>query len=210
MAVDVRAHAPEGARERGFTFIGVLVLVVLMTLALVGTAQLWSTASLRARERELLWVGSQYARALRLYYENSPEVKRFPQRLDDLLTDQRSPTSRHYLRRLYADPILRSTDWGLIRGADGGIIGVFSQSRDAPLKRGRFPPEWAEFEGMESYADWQFVADRAFSTTAAQAGANVRPGPTGTAAPIDPRQGVIDAARNPRPAPTVSPFQLTR
>lgn len=205
MAADVRA------RERGFTYIGALVLVVLMSLALVGTAQLWSTASLRARERELLWVGSQYARALRLYYENSPEVKRFPQRLEDLLTDQRSPTPRHYLRRLYADPITRSTDWGLIRGTDGGIVGVFSQSRDTPLKRGRFPPEWSEFEGMESYADWQFVAERAFSTTAAQAGANVKPGPTGApVVAIDPRQSVIDAARAPRPAPTVSPFQLTR
>ena len=64
---------------------------------------------------------------------------------------------------------------------------------------------------MESYADWQFVAERAFSTTAAQAGANVRPGPTGApAVAIDPRQSVIDAARAPRPAPTVSPFQLTR
>lgn len=199
---------PVRARERGFTYIGALVLVVLMTLALVGTMQLWSTASLRARERELLWVGSQYARALRLYYENSPDVKRFPQRLEDLLTDQRSPTPRHYLRRLYADPITRSTDWGLIRGADGGIVGVYSQSRDAPLKRGRFPPEWSDFDGMESYADWQFVAERAFSTTAAQSGAKA--GAEGAPAAPDPRQSLIDAARAPRPAPTVSPFQLTR
>ncbi|WP_407279426.1 type II secretion system protein [Aromatoleum evansii] len=197
-------------RERGFTYIGALMLVVLMTLALVGTLELWSTASLRARERELLWVGSQYARALRLYYETSPDVKQYPQRLEDLLTDQRSPTPRHHLRRLYTDPITRSTDWGLIRGGDGGIVGVYSQSRDAPLKRGRFPPEWSEFEGMETYADWQFVAERAFSTTAAQAGANAKPGPAAAPPVIDPRQSLIDAARAPRPAPAVSPFQLTR
>ena len=191
---------PARASERGFTYIGALVLVVLMTLALVGTAELWSTASLRARERELLWVGSQYARALRLYYDNSPDVKQYPQRLEDLLIDRRSPAPRHHLRRLYADPITRSTDWGLIRGMDGGIVGVYSQSRDAPLKRGRFPPEWAEFEGMETYADWQFVADRAFSATAAHA--NAKPPPA-----ADPRQGVLDTARAPHPAPTVPSLQ---
>ncbi|WP_217351274.1 type II secretion system protein [Azoarcus sp. DN11] len=199
-------------RERGFTYIGVLVLVVMMTLALVGTAQLWSTASLRARERELLWVGSQYAHALRLYYETSPDLKRFPQRLDDLITDQRSPKPRHHLRRLYADPITRSTDWGLIRSADGGIVGVYSQSTDAPLKRARFPVEWAEFEGVETYAGWQFVADRAFSTTAqANGSANAPPGAAaGMPAPADPRKSLIDAARAPRPAPPVSPFQQMR
>ncbi|WP_211169111.1 type II secretion system protein [Aromatoleum toluvorans] len=199
-------------RERGFTYIGVLVLVVMMTLALVGTAQLWSTASLRARERELLWVGSQYAHALRLYYETSPDLKRFPQRLDDLLTDQRSPKPRHHLRRLYADPITRSTDWGLIRGADGGIVGVYSQSRDTPLKRARFPAEWMEFEGVETYADWQFVADRAFSTTAqTTANANAAPGfAAGTPAPVDPRRSLSGAARAPQPAPAVSPFRYTR
>lgn len=196
-------------RERGFTYIGALVLIVLMTLALVGAAGLWSTASQRARERELLWAGSQYARALRLYYETSPNVKQYPQRLEDLLADPRSPMPRHHLRRLYADPITRSSDWGLIRDLDGRIIGVYSQSRDTPLKRARFPAEWKEFEGTETYADWQFVADRAFSTTA-QTNANAKPGPEGAPVAADPRRGAIDAARTPQPAPAVSPFQYAR
>lgn len=150
------------AAQRGFTYLGALFLVVLMGAALAGAGQLWSLASQRVRERELLWVGTQYAQALRRYYESSPGVKQYPQRLDELLEDHRGPTPRRHLRRLYPDPVARSGEWGLLRGIDGRIVGVHSLSRERPLKQGRFPPRWSAFDGMESYADWHFVADPAF------------------------------------------------
>jgi type II secretory pathway pseudopilin PulG len=151
------------ARQHGFTYLGALFLIVLMGAALAGTGELWSTASLRAREKELLWVGSQYARALRRYYENSPDIKQYPQRLEELLEDQRRPTAQRHLRRLYPDPITRSSEWGLILGSDGRIVGVHSLASTPPLKRGQFPPEWSGFDGVASYTEWQFLADRAFS-----------------------------------------------
>ncbi|MCY1265017.1 hypothetical protein D9M70_133900 [compost metagenome] len=148
--------------EQGFTYLGVLFLVMLMGMGLAGAGQLWSTASQRARERDLLWVGSQYAQALRSYYRASNSVPQYPASLEDLLQDNRFPQAVRHLRRLYPDPITGSLDWGLIRSFDGRIAGVYSQSRQRPLKQAHFPPQWVEFEGLGSYADWHFVAEKAF------------------------------------------------
>ncbi|MDH4567150.1 type II secretion system protein [Pseudomonas sp. BN414] len=148
--------------EQGFTYLGVLFLVMLMGMALAGAGQLWSTSSQRARERDLLWVGSQYAQALRSYYRASPGVAQYPASLEELLEDNRFPEPVRHLRQLYPDPITGSADWGLIRSFDGRIAGLFSQSRQRPLKQAHFPAQWVEFEGTGSFADWRFVAEKAF------------------------------------------------
>lgn len=155
---------PSGSagRERGFTYLGVLFLVVLMGAALAGTGQLWSTASQRAKERELLWVGSQYARALRSYYRSSVGVTQYPQRLEDLLEDKRVPMVRRHLRRLYPDPITNSLDWGLVQAVDGRITGVYSRSERQPMKTSGFAPPWTDFVGVTRYSGWRFVAEPAF------------------------------------------------
>lgn len=148
--------------EQGFTYLGALFLILLMGTALAGAGQLWSTTSQRARERDLLWVGSQYAQALRSYYRASPGVAQYPAALEDLLEDSRFPSKRRHLRRLYPDPVTGSSEWGLIRSFDGRIAGIYSLSRQRPLKQANFPAQWVEFEGMGSYADWRFVAEKAF------------------------------------------------
>lgn len=148
--------------QRGFTYLGVLFLIVLMGAALAGAGQLWSTASQRARERELLWVGNQYARALRSYYRSSVGVAQYPERLEDLLEDKRVPMVRRHLRRLYPDPITNSLDWGLVQSVDGRITGVYSRSERQPLKVSGFAPPWTDFAGASRYSGWQFVADPAF------------------------------------------------
>ncbi|AOE87540.1 type II secretion system protein [Pseudomonas sp. TCU-HL1] len=148
--------------EQGFTYLGALFLILLMGMSLAGAGQLWSTASQRARERDLLWVGSQYAQALRSYYRASPGVAQYPAALEDLLEDNRFPQPQRHLRRLYPDPVTGTADWGLIRSFDGRIAGIYSQSRQRPLKQAHFPAQWIEFEGLGSYADWRFVAEKAF------------------------------------------------
>lgn len=152
-------------RQGGFTYLGVLFLVALMGTALAGTGLLWATASQRARERELLWVGSQYAQALRSYYRASVGVAQYPQRLEELLEDRRVPSVRRHLRRLYPDPITNSLDWGLVHSFDGRITGVYSRSERQPLKIAGFPPQWADFAGTTRYSAWRFVAEHAFMET---------------------------------------------
>lgn len=157
------ASIPSGraAGQGGFTYLGVLFLVVLMGVALAGAGELWSTLSRRDRERQLLWVGTQYAQALRSYYRASPGLAQYPRNLEDLLQDERFPSARHHIRQLYPDP-LGAGEWTLQRGFDGRITGIASASSETPLKQADFPSQWSDFNGMTRYTDWQFVAEKAF------------------------------------------------
>ncbi|HXE49725.1 MAG TPA: type II secretion system protein [Ramlibacter sp.] len=146
-------------RDGGFTYLGVLFVVVLLGLGLAGASEVWSISSRRARERELLWVGNQYTRALKSYYMQSPGARQYPLRLDELLEDRRFPMPRRHLRQLYPDPVARSAEWRLILNAEGRIGGVASLSEETPLKQAGFPPKWEAFEGLTKYSDWRFVAD---------------------------------------------------
>lgn len=180
--------------QRGFTYFGALFLVVLMGAALAGAGQLWSEASVRAKERDLIWIGTQYAHALRSYYNASPGTRQYPVQLEELLDDRRFPGGRRHLRRLYPDPITKSTDWGLVQTADNRIAGVFSRSESTPRKTDRFPPEWIDFAGKQSYSEWRFVALRVFQddlrrrpASGAMPGASTVPGaPTMPGAPTTP------------------------
>jgi len=143
--------------SRGFTYIGLLIFVALMGIALAGTGLVWHAESRRLKEGELLFAGEQYRRAIGMYYERSPGEKKFPRSIDDLLQDRRYPNVQRYLRHAYLDPITTSKDWGMVQGPEGGIAGVYSLSDDKPVKQANFRQGQADFEGREKYSDWRFV-----------------------------------------------------
>ena len=143
--------------QRGFSYIGLLILVALIAIALAGTAEVVSTAQKREREQELLFVGTQYARAIASYRSASPGAEAYPTSLDELLEDKRLPVMRRHLRKLYPDPVGNGTPWGLILGPNNGIVGVYSRSPDQPIKRRGFPKEYEQFADAETYAQWQFI-----------------------------------------------------
>lgn len=172
---------PASCGQRGFTYLGVLFVVVLMGIGLAGAGQFWSLSSQRDKEVQLLWVGSQYVRALRAYHARSPGRKAWPLTLDELLEDRRFPTPVRHLRRPYRDPLAPSLDWQLIRNSEGRIVGVHSQAPGVPLKQANFPLLWEDFAGTQSYADWRFVADAALRGPRANAEGTV-PSPSGEAA----------------------------
>ena len=146
-----------GKRERGFTYIGLLLFIAILGIVLAGTGVLYRTQAQREKEMELLYVGDQFRRAIQLYYDKSPGGdKHFPKSLDDLLRDQRYPGVQRYLRKIYVDPMTGATDWGLIAAADGGIAGVHSLSQRKPIKTAGFSEADAGFAGTTRYADWQF------------------------------------------------------
>ena len=144
------------AIEKGFTFIGLLIVVAIMGIGLAAAGELWSTAVKREKEAQLLFVGDEFRRAIGSYYEASPGAKQFPQRLEDLLEDKRFPMVRRYLRQIYRDPMTNKRDWGLVMSEDR-IVGVHSLSEDKPLKSGNFKPEDKAFESFTVYAAWQFT-----------------------------------------------------
>jgi type II secretory pathway pseudopilin PulG len=141
-------------REGGFTYLAVLVLVVVMGIALSGTGQYWSTAMKRERETELLFRGDRIRRAIEAYHRFGG----WPKDLEELVKDRRVPVVRRFLRKIYRDPMAGDGNWVLIQGQGGGIRGVHSASDGVPLKTGNFPPGYEQFEAAETYADWRFVA----------------------------------------------------
>lgn len=140
-------------RAMGFTYIGVLALVVIMGAVLGAVAEVWHTALQREKERELLFVGNQFRQAIGLYYRAG---KKYPTRLEDLLKDPRQPTTQRYLRKIYRDPITGKAEWGLVIGAQGEIIGVHSLSEDHPIKVSGFSAADRDFNGAKKYSDWIF------------------------------------------------------
>jgi type II secretory pathway pseudopilin PulG len=151
-------RAGKDRAQGGFTYIGVRFLITLLGLGLAGTGEAWSVASRRAREKELLWVGNQYARAIRSYYMQSPGVRQFPSQLEDLLEDRRFPEPRRHLRQLYADPISHER-FDVVLAEDGRIGGVRSHSDGTPMKQDNFPVKFRDFKGSTHYSDWLFIAD---------------------------------------------------
>ena len=113
----------------GFTYVLALICVAAVSGLVAATAQVWSTARQREKERELVWGGNQIRQAIGLYYERSPgAAKKYPETLQDLLEDRRFLPPQRYLRRVYADPLTGKADWMLIPAPAGGVMGVRSTS----------------------------------------------------------------------------------
>jgi type II secretory pathway pseudopilin PulG len=141
---------------RGFTYIGLLVLIALIGILLAAAGEVVSTAAQRDREAQLLWVGHEYRAAIARYVRHN---RVYPHALADLLgSAPDSPLLVRYLRQLYRDPMTNAVDWTLIEAPGGGVMGVASSSKRAPLKTARFDAADEEFEGATSYGDWQFTA----------------------------------------------------
>jgi type II secretory pathway pseudopilin PulG len=145
-------------REQGFTYIGVLVLVALMGIALAAAGQVWQTLQKREKEQELLFIGQQFRLALNRYADRTPgQARRHPRRLEDLLLDPRYPGIQRYLRKIYLDPMTGRAEWGLITGPGGEIYGMHSLSDNEPLKKSNFGLADRNFEGKMKYSDWVFM-----------------------------------------------------
>lgn len=142
--------------ERGFSYIGLLLLIAIIGAGLAVVGEVWHTEAKREKELELLFIGGQFKQAIDSYVHSSPgDANQYPARLEDLLLDNRFPLARHHLRKIYADPFTGTTDWGLVKQR-GRITGVYSRSADKPLKRKGFPAEYDSFTDAGSYKDWVF------------------------------------------------------
>lgn len=166
---------PIGSRNQaGFTYIGLLMVVVFFGLASVGAARLLAATERAEREAELLFIGHQYRQAIRSYLQAGQRAGQYPTTLEDLLLDRRYPTVRRHLRKVFIDPITGNADWGLVPAPEGGIMGVHSLSEREPLKLANFETEDGDMAAMiqarqaqgaveafgrapYSYRDWRFV-----------------------------------------------------
>lgn len=140
-------------RQAGFALPAVLALVVAVGIASAVAVEDVTGSIQRLRERELLFVGQQYRRAIRSYYL-AAQNRQYPQSLEDLLRDPRFHRTRH-IRKLYQDPV-SGGPMEIIRGPGGAIVGVRSPSGERPFRRANFRWEDRAFVGAGSYAEWEF------------------------------------------------------
>ncbi|HEY0490547.1 MAG TPA: type II secretion system protein [Telluria sp.] len=147
-------------RCRGFTYIGLIVLLAILGLVAAAGIKTGSLMQRAAAEEELLEIGAAFSEALRSYAAASPRGQpQQPPTLDALLRDPRFPQVRRHLRKVFVDPITGRAEWGLITVGDkAGISGVFSLSNAKPLKVGNFDARFANFDNKARISDWKFTA----------------------------------------------------
>lgn len=153
---------PTGSAQRGFSLLGLLFVVAGLGVGMAALGTVWHTASQREKERELLFVGDQYRRAIESFWKVPLPVgtpRRLPKNFAELLLDPRFPQTVRHLRRVYRDPMTGGLEWGLLKDPDGGIAGVYSLAEGEPFKRANFPSAYAQFEEAQSYRDWIFRFD---------------------------------------------------
>jgi type II secretory pathway pseudopilin PulG len=195
----VEAHRVASiCNEKGYTFIWIMFAVALAGVALAGAGQVWKTEARREKEKELLFIGEQFRLAIGSYYENSPGAKRYPDSLEKLLFDNRFPTVRRHLRKIFYDPMTGVAEWGLISRPGVGVIGVHSLSTQKPLKRANFNERYAAFSGADSYREWKFI----YLPGEAGAGASQSQPQPQPDSPFDPKQ---PNQTQPEPKPQTQP-----
>ena len=144
--------------QRGYTYIALLIAVTLIGVALTAASEVWSQSRQREKEQELLFIGEQFRQAIGLFYERTPgAVKRYPEKLQDLLEDKRYLPPQRYLRKVYVDPMSGKPDWALVPAPGGGFMGVHSRSEGMPLKSANFAEAPASFKGARRYSQWRFI-----------------------------------------------------
>lgn len=148
-------------RQQGYTYFGVLLLVMVLAMALSGAKLVADTQQRREQERELIFAGQQYADAIRSYYESgSGGINTYPRSVSELLRDTRFPGVRRHLRKPWKDPMTPSGEWDMIFAEDGGIIGVRSRSERKPLGKFSIAPEADDAVSLKqpgTYRDWEFT-----------------------------------------------------
>ena len=143
--------------------------VAIAGLLLAITSEVSSQSRQREKEKELLYVGDQFREAIALYYQRTPgRVKRYPEKLEELLEDKRYLSMQRYLRKVHADPMTGKSQWGTIAAPGGGIMGVYSLSDQRPIKSANFDTRDETFAGGQRYSDWKFLYEPPVSSAGDQ------------------------------------------
>ena len=106
------------AGQQGYALLLVIFLATMLLVFATMAAPNVKTEGQREKEKELIWRGRQYARAVKLYYR---KTGRFPTSLDDLTKPKIG--SLRFLRQAYKDPMnAPDGSWRLIYVGPGGQL----------------------------------------------------------------------------------------
>ena len=123
-AMSCSAPSARRSQETGFTLLMVVFMVAAMIIAAAAVAPNLLTQGRREKERETVWRGQQYARAIGLYYR---KFGKYPTKIEDLT---RQTNGVRFLRQAYKDPMnAEDGSWRFIYvGPNGQLIGSLRQT----------------------------------------------------------------------------------
>jgi len=130
-----RGFGRRKAREQGYALLLVIFIATMLLIFATMAAPNIKTEGQREKEKEMIWRGRQYARAVKLYYR---KMGRFPTSLDDLVKPKVG--SLRFLRQAYKDPMnTQDGSWRLIYvGPAGQLIGSLKPHQTS-LQFGQVP-----------------------------------------------------------------------
>jgi type II secretory pathway pseudopilin PulG len=148
-------------RRAGFAYVLLLIAISVIGVVAGSSLSIGSQIARRDAEQSLLAIGMEFQQALRAYagvpaQANGPLIVRGPRTLEELLKDPRAPSTRRYLRQIYADPLTGGATWGLSKDSAGFIVGVYSLAEGRPIKQTGFESTQASFEEADTYSAWIF------------------------------------------------------
>lgn len=116
-----KSHSKHG--QRGYAYLLVMFLLALLIVGTMAVVPNVLTDGRREQEKEMIWRGKQYERAIRLYVSHRTNAQhRLPTSLEVLV---KGVPGVHFLRQAYKDPMNKKDgSWRLIYvGPTGQLIG---------------------------------------------------------------------------------------
>ena len=168
--------------ESGYTMVAIVLGMMILAIVIMGVAPAVATVMKREREKELLFRGKQYARAIGLFQKR---YGRFPNELKELYENR--PRT---IRKLWKEPMCNCPDWHVIYqnspdainpggGGSGlpgarplptptpGVFGPTGQTKTVGpivgVRSSVHEEALSEWRGQKYYDEWRFImgdADR--------------------------------------------------
>ncbi len=118
--------ASTSPRSRGYALLVLMMMVTILLISLTAALPSIYVAGQREREEELIFRGTEYARAIGLFRRR---FQRFPTSVEELL----NTNGIRFLRRAYPDPMSRNGKWRFIHAdATGALIDSETQALASP------------------------------------------------------------------------------
>lgn len=162
-------------RQRGATYLLVMLAVVLMGISVSVAAKQWKAVVQREHEADLLARGIEIQTALAVYSAQQKKGRVVPGEIYPLTLEELTKQPKPVLRKAYKDP-MTGDDWEYVRDPTGRIKGVRSKSKAESFKQKDFPPVVRHFDGLTRYNDWVFQHPNA-STPQVPVAQPTTPGP---------------------------------
>lgn len=173
-------------QERGYILLTLIFFVAVLAISLATILPSIKQEILRDREEEMVHRGTQYTRAIRLYYKKSG---RYPAKIEDL----ESTNNLRFLRKRYKDPTVKGEDSGegdfkLLRFGDPNL--QMQQAGQIPGAQGLQP------QGAVNSS----ASSQAVRTRLSQNNLDLAQQPDATDPSQSPDAPAQDASGNPTPA----------